>query len=66
MGVDMPARVEHSGPDGNPIRHEVVTIDIGDITEALKTLQDAGAIRVETNGYYPPALDALHTPSAHT
>ena len=62
MGVDMPARVEHSGPDGNPIRHEVVTIDIGDITEALRTLQDAGAIRMESNGHHPPALDAVHTP----
>ena len=60
MGVDMPARVEHSGPDGHPIQHEVVTIDIGDITEALRTLQDAGAIRVETNGHGPIALDGVH------
>ena len=61
MGVDMPSRVEHSGPDGNPIQHEVVTLDIGDVTEALSTLRDAGAIRVESNGHAPVALDGLHT-----
>ena len=64
MGVDMPSRVEHSGPEGNPIQHEVVTLDLGDITEALTTLQDAGAIRVEPNGHAPIALDGIHTAQA--
>ena len=66
MGVDMPSRVEHSGPDGNPIQHEVVTLDIGDVTEALSTLRDAGAIRVESNGHSDIALDGVHTPQADT
>ena len=61
MGVDMPARVEHSGPEGNPIQHEVVTLDIGDITEALSALRDAGAVRLESNGHAPVALDGVHT-----
>ena len=61
MGVDMPSKVEHSGPDGNPIQHEVVTLDIGDVTEALTTLQNAGAIRMEPNGHAPVALDGIHT-----
>ena len=64
MGVDMPSRVEHSGPEGNPIQHEVVTLDLGDITEALTTLQDAGAIRMEPNGHAPIALDGIHTAQA--
>ena len=66
MGVDMPARVEHTGAGGAPIQHEVVTIDIGDIRDALATLQDVGAIRMETNGYHQPALESLHTPQADT
>ena len=61
MGVDMPSKVEHSGPDGNPIQHEGVTLDIGDVTEALTTLQNAGAIRMEPNGHAPVALDGIHT-----
>ena len=61
MGLDSPAKFEHTGADGTPIRHEVITLDIGDITEALTVLQDAGAVRVEANGHSPVALDALHT-----
>ena len=61
MGVDMPSKVEHSGPDGNPIQHEVVTLDIGDVTAALTTLQNAGASRMEPNGHAPVALDGIHT-----
>ena len=61
MGVDTPSRVEHSGPEGSPIQHQVVTLDIGDITEALSTLRDAGAILVESNGHNPVAVDGVHT-----
>ena len=61
MGVDTPARVEHSGPDGSPIQHEVVTLELADITEALSALRDAGAIRVEPNGHAPLALDGVHS-----
>ena len=60
-GIDMPERVEHSGPEGNPIQHEVVTLDIGDITEALSALRDAGAVRLESNGHAPVALDGVYT-----
>lgn len=60
LGLDSPTRMEHSGPDGEPIRHEVVTIDIGDIREALSVLHDAGVVRVESNGHAPTALDGLH------
>ena len=63
-GIDMPARVEHSGPEGNPIQHQVVTIDVGDIEDALATLRDAGAIRVEANGHSDIALDALYPAQA--
>ena len=65
MGVDMPSRVEHTGAGGAPIQHEVVTIDIGDLTDALATLQDVGAIRMETNGQHPVALESLHPPQAN-
>ena len=57
MGVDTPSRVA----EGSPIQHQVVTLDIGDITEALSTLRDAGAIRVESNGHNPVAVDGVHT-----
>ena len=59
-GLDMPAKVEHSGPEGSPIQHQVVTLDVGDITDALQTLRDAGAIRVERNGHSDVALDQLY------
>ena len=65
MGVDMPSRIEHTGADGAPIQHEVVTIDIGDIKDALATLQDVGAIRMGTNGHHPTALESLHTPQTN-
>jgi len=64
MGVDMPARVEHSGPEGNPIQHEVVTLELGDVTAALATLRDAGAIRMEPNGHAPIALDDIYPASS--
>ena len=60
MGVDMPARIEHSGPEGSPIQHEVVSLDLGDVTEALAALRDAGAIRGESNGHAPIALDTVY------
>ena len=63
MGVDMPARIEHSGPEGSPIQHEVVVLELADITEALSALRDAGAVRLESNGHAPLALDGVHTAS---
>ena len=63
-GIDMPASIEHSGPDGNPIQHQVVTLAVGDITEALNALRDAGAVRVEANGHSDAALDQLYPASA--
>ena len=60
LGLDSPTRMEHSGPDGEAIRHEVVTIDIGDIREALSVLHDAGVVRVESNGHSATPLDGLH------
>ena len=66
LGLDAPVQMEHSGPDGNPIQHEVVTLDIGDITEALGALQDAGAVRLETNGHHPIALESLYSTQANT
>ena len=47
-----------------PIQHQVVTLDVGDIEDALTTLRDAGAIRVETNGHSATALDALYPAQA--
>ena len=64
-GVDIPARVEHSGPDGRPIQHQGVTLDVGDITEALSTLRDAGAVRMETNGHSDTALDIVYPTQAN-
>ena len=63
-GIDMPARIEHSGPDGTPIQHQVVTLAVGDITDALNALRDAGAVRVESNGHSDAALDQLYPASA--
>jgi len=60
MGLDAPAQIEHGGT-GVPIRHEVVNLDLGDITGALQVLEQAGAIRMDTNGHEPDsALDGLH------
>ena len=61
MGLDAPAKFEHTGADGAPIRHEVITLDIADISEAITVLQNAGAIRVEPNGHASVAVDWLHT-----
>ena len=61
MGIDSPARVEHTGADGAPIQHEVMTLDVGDIAEALSVLRDSGAVRVEANGYAPAIVDGFHT-----
>ena len=60
MGLDSPSKMEHTGADGAPIRHEVITLDIGDITEAISVLRDAGAVRVETNGHAPVIVDGLY------
>ena len=64
LGLDAASRVEHSGPEGSPIQHQVVTLDVGDITSALQTLRDAGAIRVERNGHSDVALDGVYPPQA--
>ena len=60
MGLDSPAQVEHTGADGAPIRHEVITLDVGDITEAISVLRDAGAVRVATNGHASVTVDGLY------
>tara|TARA_R100001086_G_scaffold155269_1_gene82920 strand:+ start:272 stop:784 length:513 start_codon:yes stop_codon:yes gene_type:complete len=60
MGLDSPVRMEHTGADGAPIRHEVITLDIGDITEAITVLRDAGAVRLESNGHSPATVDTLY------
>ena len=62
MGLDSPSKFEHTGADGAPIQHEVITLDIGDITEAISVLRDAGAVRLESNGHSPAAMESLHTP----
>ena len=62
LGLDSPSKFEHTGADGAPIRHEVITLDIGDITEAISVLRDAGAGRLESNGHSPAAMESLHTP----
>ena len=59
-GLDSPAKVEHTGADGAPIRHEVITLDVGDITEAISVLRDAGVVRVATNGHTPVTVDGLY------
>ena len=60
MGLDSPVQVEHGG-SGVPIQHEVVNIEIGDVTEALKVLADVGAVRVGTNGHSTNgSVDALY------
>ena len=65
MGVEMPSKVEHSGPEGTPIQHQVVTLEIDDIREALGALSDAGAIRVESNGHLDPAVDIIYPPQSN-
>ena len=60
MGLDSPTRLEHTGADGAPIQHEVMTLDVGDITQAIEVLRDAGAVRLETNGHSPASLDGIH------
>ena len=62
LGLDSPSKFEHTGADGAPIRHEVITLDVGDITEAISVLRDAGAVRLESNGHSPAAVESLHTP----
>jgi hypothetical protein len=61
MGLDSPAKVEHTGADGAPIQHEVMTLDVGDIAEAISVLRDSGVVRVEANGHAPVIVDGLHT-----
>ena len=60
MGLDSPSKFEHTGADGGAIQHEVITLDIGDITEAISVLRDAGVVRLETNGHAPVIVDELY------
>ena len=47
------------------IQHESIRIDIGDVTEALRVLADAGAIRVDPNGHGTNgSVDALYSAPA--
>ena len=61
LGLDSPSKYEHTGADGAPIRHEVITLDVGDITEAISVLRDAGAVRLETNGHSPATVESLYS-----
>ena len=64
LGLDSPVQVEHGG-NGIPIQHEVVSIEIGDVTEALKVLADVGAVRLGTNGHQVNgSLDTLYPAQA--
>jgi len=64
LGLDSPVQVEHGG-NGIPIQHEVVNIEIGDVTEALKVLADVGAVRLGANGHQVNgALDTLYPAQA--
>ena len=62
MGLDSPTRLEHTGADGAPIQHEVMTLDVGDIAQAIAVLRDAGAVRMDTNGQAPLPLDGIYPP----
>ena len=50
LGLDAPVQMEYGG-NGTPIQHEVVSVDLGNINDALQVLATAGAIRLEPNGY---------------
>ena len=64
MGTDAPTQVEHGG-NGVPIQHEVVSIEIGDVTEALEVLANVGAVRVGANGHQlNGAMDGIYTAQA--
>ena len=64
LGLDSPVQIEHGG-NGIPIQHEVVSIEIGDVTEALKVLADVGAVRLGANGHQVNgSLDALYPAQA--
>ena len=66
MGADLPSRVEHTGPDGSPIQHEVITFNIDHIEQTFNALRDAGAVRMATNGHVVDALDVVHTTPTDT
>ena len=66
MGLDAPQKMEHAGDPDNPIRHQVMTVSLGDVTSALQVLADAGAVRLEPNGIQPGnPLDRLYPASAN-
>ena len=66
MGADLPSRVEHTGPDGSPIQHEVITFNIDHIEQTFNVLRDAGAVRMATNGHVVDALDVVNTTPTDT
>jgi hypothetical protein len=43
------------------IQKQVMTLDSGDVTEALQILVDAGAIRMEPNGHVIDGYEIPHT-----
>ena len=66
LRLDSPTKIEYSGPDGSPIRHEVITLDAGDITDAIKALEEAGVVRVDsTESGNGTIVDAVHSPSTN-
>mgnify|MGYP003676966325 CR=1 FL=1 len=67
-GVDVPStsKVEHSGPEGAPIQHEVMTLDVSEVAEALNTLAEAGAVRLEADaGESGTIVDAVYPPQTY-
>ena len=64
MGLDAPVQMEHGG-NGIPIQHEVVSVELGDINDALQVLATAGAIRLEPNGHQlNGAVDGIYPTSS--
>ena len=63
MGLNAPAKVEHSGVGGEAIKHEVLTLDARNITDAIGALTEAGVLRLEPSREPPVVVDAsVHTP----
>ena len=62
MGLDSPIQVEHGG-SGVPIQHEMVSIELGDVTEALRVLAEVGAIRMAPDTpQLEGGVDGVYTP----
>jgi len=66
MGLDAPQKLEHGGDPDRPIRHQVVSVELGDVESALRVLADAGAIRMEpANPQLKHPLDDIYPPSTN-